>query len=619
MKTTNNRRMAMDRGERFSHHGKLLMLSALFLSFVLYYSSARAQIINTYAGTGSMGYTGDGGPATSATMLLQFRVSTSPTGVYIGDANNVIRKVDLSGTINTVAGTGAYGYTGDGGPATSATFYVVYKAVENSLGDLYITDVVNNVVRKVDHITGNISTYAGTGTTGYTGDGGPATSATFNQPISVACDASDNLYIADGLNNVVRKVDASTGVITTVAGTGVAGYSGDGGPATSATLHTTMDVHFDNSGNLLIVDYANCAVRKVDGSGIITTIAGTGTPGYSGDGGPATSATLQYPRQVAVDGCNNVYIADENNNVIRMIDGTTANMSTVVGSGAYGYTGDGGPALSATLNYPEGVAVDAAGNLYVSDHGNNAIRIVRGLACSTAHPTCNACDSLGNFWRLNGNNITGSEFLGTVNSADLVFKTNSTEYMRIDQNGFTGINTAPGTPSAVLDVNCATGTWPSGLRFQNLPGGTGNILVVDANGYVYVSRRMAKPANNGDPADITTDLDQKVAQLEQEINELKSLLYANGLVSSNNSALTVSPNPTSGQVNANYSIQGDFTSAAIRITDNLGHTIYTSPVKNSTGSLMINLPQSTASGNLICALLVNDKVVASQKIALLKN
>lgn len=617
MKTTNSH-MAMNRGERLSHQLRKSLVFPLLLLLGLFSSPSflKAQIITTYAGTGTLGYSGDGGPATAATMQLQFRVSTSPTGVYIGDGNNVIRKVDLSGVIHTVAGTGAYGYTGDGGPATAATFYVVYKAVENSVGDLYITDVVNDVIRKVDHTTGNISTFAGTGATGYSGDGGPAAAATFNQPISVAVDASDNLYIADGLNNVVRKVDAGTGIISTVAGTGVAGYSGDGGAATAATLHTTMDVHIDNSGNLLIVDYANCAVRKVDaGTGIITTICGSGAPGYSGDGGPATAATLNYPRQVAVDGCNNIFIADENNDVIREIDGTTGNIATVVGNGSWGYSGDGGLATAATLNYPEGVAVDAAGNLYVSDHGNNAIREVTGLACSTAHHTCNCCDSLGNFWRLNGNSVSASNFLGSTNAADLVFQTNSTERMRIDQNGNSSINTAPNPPTAILDVNCSTMSWPSGLRFENLPAGKGNILVVDAKGYVYVSKAMAKPGN----VEGSEDLNQKIEQLESEINDLKAQLYANGMANTGGSTLSVSPNPTSGQVTAVYSIAGTFSAATIRVTDNAGRLIYTTPVKNSDGSIMISLPQGLASGNLLCSLIVDQKVIASQKVTLVRN
>ena len=211
-------------------------------------------------------------------------------------------------------------------------------------GNLYIADTGNNRIRKVS-ATGIITTVAGNGSAGYSGDGGPATSAQLDGPEGVAVDGSGNLYIADTCNNRIRKVSA-TGIITTVAGNGSAGYSGDGGPATSAQLSLPAGVAVDGSGNLYIADSGNNRIRKVSATGIITTVAGNGSPGYSGDGGPATSAQLNQPAGVAVDASGNLYIADSSNNRIRKVSATGI-ITTVAGNGFDGYSGDGGPATSA--------------------------------------------------------------------------------------------------------------------------------------------------------------------------------------------------------------------------------------------------------------------------------
>ena len=328
------------------------------------------------AGTGTGGYSGDGGAATSA-RLRPDNVAVDGSGnIYIAStSNNRVRKVDAStGNISTVAGTGTGGYSGDGGAATSARLRPDNVAVDGS-GNIYISSSSNNRIRKVTASTGNISTVAGSGTA-YSGDGAAAASAHLYDPVGVAVDGSGNLYIADSGNDRIRKVDASTGNISTVAGVGTNGFSGDGGAATSAQFSAPVGVAVDGSGNLYIADSGNDRIRKVDAStGNISTVAGTGTGGYSGDGGAATSARLR-PDNVAVDGSGNIYIASTSNNRVRKVDASTGNISTVAGTGTAGYSGDGGAATSARLNNPQGVAVDGAGNIYITDRHNNRIRKV---------------------------------------------------------------------------------------------------------------------------------------------------------------------------------------------------------------------------------------------------
>jgi sugar lactone lactonase YvrE len=257
----------------------------------------------------------------------------------------------------------------------------------DAAGKLLIADYYNNRIRRVDVTTGIITTAAGNGTAGFSGDGGPATSASLAYPGGVAVDAAGNLFIAD--YNRIRRVDGTTGIITTVAGNGISGFGGDGGPATSASLDRPGGVTIDAAGNLLIADQFNHRIRRVDGTtGIITTVAGNGTPFFNGDGGPATSAALDYPAGVAIDAAGNLLIADRVSDRIRRVDGTTGIITTVAGGGTgtggasrptAGFSGDGGPATSASLFNPAGVAVDAAGNLLIADQSNQRIRRVRGL------------------------------------------------------------------------------------------------------------------------------------------------------------------------------------------------------------------------------------------------
>ena len=328
--------------------------------------------ITTIAGTGEEGFSGDGGPAVQAYLNSPNDVAVDSAGnLYIADSDNSrIRKVDSSGVISTIAGTGEYGFGGDGGPAVLAQLKYPTGVVTDDTGNLYIAGYNNQRIRKVDS-SGIITTVAGSERGGFSGDGGPATAARLDYPKGVATDGAGNLYIADRYR--VRKVDPS-GIITTVAGSG-GGFGGDGGLATKARLSAT-DVATDGIGNLYIADSSNNRIRMVDPSGIITTVAGTGEYGFGGDGGPATNAQLHFPSGVAVDGTGNLFIGDQQNNRIRMVD-SAGTITTIAGSGEWGFGGDGGPAAAAGLAQPRGVALDDSGNLYIADRGNHRIRVVK--------------------------------------------------------------------------------------------------------------------------------------------------------------------------------------------------------------------------------------------------
>ena len=332
--------------------------------------TASTGIISTVAGGGV--FRAGGQAATLAQLPVPRSVAVDGSGnLYIAEGSYIL-KVTTSGIISTVAGSGRPGYSGDGGPAASAQLSTPFGVAVDGSGNLYIADTGNDRIRKVDASTGNISTVAGVGTNGFSGDGGAATSAQFSAPVGVAVDGSGNLYIADsGGNSRIRKVTVSTGNISTVAGGGAS--LGDGGAATSARLISPRDVAVDGSGNIYIPTGGR--IRKVTAStGNISTVAGTGTGGFSGDGGAATSARLR-PNNVAVDGSGNIYISSSSNHRIRKVTASTGNISTVAGSGT-AYSGDGAAAASAHLHDPVGVAVDGSGNLYIADRGNERIRKV---------------------------------------------------------------------------------------------------------------------------------------------------------------------------------------------------------------------------------------------------
>ncbi|MBV7329403.1 SMP-30/gluconolactonase/LRE family protein [Chloroflexi bacterium TSY] len=344
---------------------------------------ATTGIITTVAGIMAIG---DGASATTAQLI-------SPSGIAVDGSDNLfiadtynhrIRRVDTTtGIITTVAGIGCCGYGGDLGFATNAELL----RPERIAVDGRVTDAGNNRIRKVDASTGMIATVAGTGKSGYSGDNGPAIDAQISGHFSVALDASGNLYIADTNNHRIRRIDVTTGIITTVAGTGEAGFSGDHGLATNARLNGPADVTVDKRKNLYIADTGNKRIRKVDAStGMITTVAGTGSSNHGGDDGSAMSAGLSYPKGLAVDRNGNLFIAVDSR--IHKVDACTGIITTIAGHDSSGYGGDDGPATSALLNSPIDVALDSKGNLYIVDTYNHRVRKIVGVRASADHKGC---------------------------------------------------------------------------------------------------------------------------------------------------------------------------------------------------------------------------------------
>jgi hypothetical protein len=343
------------------------------------------NIITTFAGKGvTTGSIGDNGPATNAVVPSPEGVTVDQTGnLFIAGSLARIRMVDTNGRIITVAGNGSSGFSGDGGPATNAQLRSITTSVSgvvsDGLGNLFISDTGNCRVRKVD-TNGIITTVAGTNSPFYSGDGGPATNAGIC-PEGIAMDRFGNLFIADTYNNRIRKVNTN-GTITTVAGTGsTSGPLGDGGAATNASLYKPEGVAIDSFGDLLIADTVNSRIRKVDTNGTITTVAGTNSAGYSGDGGSAVAARLDQPSRVIPDAFGNLFIADTFYCIVRKVD-VRGVISTVAGTGwPTGFSGDGGAATNAQLNSPLDLTLDTDENLYIADNQNNRVRKV-GLAGS---------------------------------------------------------------------------------------------------------------------------------------------------------------------------------------------------------------------------------------------
>ncbi|TEB05929.1 Chitinase A1 precursor [Pelotomaculum schinkii] len=371
---------------------KPLILIAIMLCFLVAAGSIPAfaagntvDVVSTVAGTGINGYAGDGGPAVSAQISSVYGLAVDSAGnIYIPDQyNHRVRKIDTDGNISTVAGTGNSGYSGDGGSALNADLKAPTAVAVDSSGNLYIAGYRSYRIRKVD-ASGNISTVVGTGSSGYAGDDGPAVNAQISSYVyGLAVDGAGNLYIADSNNYRIRKVD-NNGNISTLAGTGSNGYSGDGGPAVSAQISQVYQLAVDSAGNLYFADSQNNRIRKVDTAGVISTVAGNGAGGFGGDGGPATAGQLDYPHGVTVDSAGNIYIADSNNQRIRKVD-ASGNISTLAGSGTYGFYD--GLATAAEFFSPYGVAIDGTGKLYIADNSNYRIRLVKSVEFDPTIPS----------------------------------------------------------------------------------------------------------------------------------------------------------------------------------------------------------------------------------------
>ncbi len=399
----------------------VLRTSAVTLLLLAGTSAARAQstakyTISTVAGLGFATFTGQGATATSAQLFNPHKVAADSAGnLYFADYYfNQVFKVSAAGIITLLAGTGKYGYGGDGGPATSALLYDPAAVALDAAGaNLYIADSDNEAIRRVNLATGIITTVAGNGSLGASGDNGAATLAKLNTPFGVALDAAGNIYIADSGNNKIRKVTASTGIITTIAGTGTSNYTGNGGKATAANLAGPLGLAVDPSGNIYIADTQNNVVRKVTAAtGIITGYAGNGNADDTGDGGKATAATFDNPWDVALDAAGNVYISQQLMGVIRKVvaSGTISTVAGIPGVGLPTRIGDGGPALSALFIDPVAVATDAAGNLYIADDVQNRIRKVTSsgtISTSGTPPIAPSSKIAARLWRVGSDGFCG--------------------------------------------------------------------------------------------------------------------------------------------------------------------------------------------------------------------
>ncbi len=352
----------------------------LILALLLAVPCVFAATSETLAGTGESGADGDGGPAIAAQVGNPYGLTLGPDGaLYVCEVDTErVRRIDMAdGSISTVAGTGEIGYSGDGGPARDAQLNDPYEVRFDADGNMYFVEMLNAVVRRVDARSGTISTVAGTGERGFSGDGGPAELARFDRPHSIALDGKAGLYIADIGNHRIRRVDLSTGIVSTFAGTGEREPTPDGAPVGGTPLNGPRALAFAPNGDLYIALREGNAVYRLDMEEMtLHHVAGTGEKGYTGDGGPAAKATLAGPKGIEVGPDSAIYLADTENHAMRRIDLATGTISTVAGDGSRHDGPDGDP-LACGLARPHGVYVDKAGNVYIGDSENHRVRVVR--------------------------------------------------------------------------------------------------------------------------------------------------------------------------------------------------------------------------------------------------
>jgi streptogramin lyase len=360
---------------------RFLLRLGTMLIFVASLSAASNWTISTVAGTGTGASTGDGGPASSATINDPYGVVRGPDGAlwFCEHAGHRIRRISKEGTISTVAGTGAKGFSGDGEPARQATFNLPHELRFDAAGNLFIADTGNNAVRRIDAKTGVITTIAGgPEKRGYSGDGGPALAASFKGPHSIQFAADGALYVCDVGNHVIRRIDPANGIITTIAGTGQPGPTPDGARIVGTPLNNPRSLDVDAAGNLWLVTREGNQVFQLDlRANRIRLVAGTGTPGFTGNGGPALEATLSGPKGIALDHAGNVWLADTESHTIRRIDAKTGHIDLIAGTGVKGDGPSDGAATACALNRPHGIFVDADGSVYIGDSEAHRLRVLQ--------------------------------------------------------------------------------------------------------------------------------------------------------------------------------------------------------------------------------------------------
>jgi streptogramin lyase len=348
--------------------------------FALFLTAAPADTVTTFAGTGAKGFSGDGGAATKAELNNVFGVARGPDGfLYLCDMDNArIRRVGPNGKIETYAGSDKKGFKGDGGPASQASLNMPYEMAWDHAGNLFIVELANHAVRRVDAKTRIISTIAGTGKQGFSGDGGPAKEAQFNQPHSLAFDPAGDLYVCDIMNHRVRKIDMKTGIISTWSGTGEAKTAPDGSPIAGSPLHGPRALAFGGDGKCYLALREGNALLLLDPkANTIKRVAGTGKSGFTGNGGPALEARLAGPKAVGLDAKGNVYLADTESHSIRYLDVRRGTIEVLVGNGKKADGPDGRDPLNCQLARPHGVFVDKDGSVFIGDSENHRVRVWR--------------------------------------------------------------------------------------------------------------------------------------------------------------------------------------------------------------------------------------------------
>jgi DNA-binding beta-propeller fold protein YncE len=356
------------------------MRNSLIALFALFLATAPAATVTTFAGTGTKGFSGDGGPSAKAELNNVFGVARGPDGfLYICDMDNArVRRVGPDGAIETYVGNGVRGRKGDGGPADKASLNMPYELAWDKAGNLFIVELANNAVRRVDAKTRIITTIAGTGKPGFSGDGGPATQAQFNAPHSLAFDPAGDLYVCDILNHRVRKIDMKTGIISTWSGTGEAKTAPDGAPISGSPLNGPRALAFGPDGkSYLALREGNALLLLDPTANTIKRVAGTGKSGFTGNGGPALQATLSGPKAVSLDATGNVYLADTESHSIRYLDVKKGTLEVLIGNGKKGDGPDGGDPLNCQLARPHGVFVDKDGSVFIGDSETHRVRVWR--------------------------------------------------------------------------------------------------------------------------------------------------------------------------------------------------------------------------------------------------
>lgn len=616
--------------------------------------SAHAQIMSTYAGNGVAGYTTDIPPvvATTAKVNFPYSVATDAAGnVYIADyENHRIRKVDIAtGNITTIAGTGLGAHGGDGGPATAAWIKWPSGMAFDAAGNMYFADFGNNVIRKIS--TSNIiTTIAGMPGTlpAYTGDVGPATLAKLGNPLGVAIHpTTGDLLIADQLNHAIRKVNLTTGIITSIVGNGMIGVgaAGDGGLASAAKLNEPTDIATDAAGNIYIADNGNNRIRKVSTTGIISTVAGIvagSVPGsiygYAGDGGAATAARFYYPKGIAVDGPGNIYIADWNNNVIRKVN-TSGIVSTIAGTSTAAYAGDGGLAVAASINKPTDVAVRYDGDVFIADNENNRIRRIKignePYFTAGATKTVTICpieftilDSALKVDDIDvGQTLSWSPVLLPSHGVLVATYSTSSTGSTVTPSGMQYAATAGYVGADVFSVRVTDGTYSDTITINanvlapivaGTISGADSVCPAQTIGLTSTVTGGTWSASNGNAtvssSGIVTGVNAGTVIVSYHINHFCGNVYATKTVTviatvpcvskvaglpANNYEISITPNPTSGifTLNANT---GKKEELAIEIYDMIGRKVFNQFIPSGTDvPIYLNLPSSVYLLNIV--------------------